>query len=99
MPACSTVLRPDVVFFDELLPEQAIDRAYDLARAARLLVVVGSSLEVYPVAGLPLATLEAGGKVAVVNEGPTAIDSRAALKLSAKAGEILEATVDTLDAE
>src|SRR3712207_3593645 len=47
-PACSAVLRPDVVFFDELLPEEAIDRAFDLARKARLLLVVGSSLDSSP---------------------------------------------------
>jgi NAD-dependent deacetylase len=95
---CQAVLKPDVVFFDELLPEEAIDRAFELAEAARLLLVVGSSLEVYPVAGLPLATLEAGGKVAVVNEGRTAVDGRATLRLSGKAGPILEGTVATLAA-
>jgi NAD-dependent deacetylase len=95
---CEAILKPDVVFFDELLPEDAIDRAFELAERARLLLVVGSSLEVYPVAGLPFATLEAGGKVAVVNEGPTAIDGRATLRLSGKAGPILADTVATLAA-
>ena len=51
------VLKPDVVFFDELLPEGAMERAFELAAEARLLLVVGSSLEVYPVAGLPRETL------------------------------------------
>ena len=53
-PACGTVLKPDVVMFGELLPSEAIDRATELARDAALLVVVGSSLEVWPVAGLRL---------------------------------------------
>jgi NAD-dependent deacetylase len=97
--ACQAVLKPDVVFFDELLPPQAIDRAYELAGAARLLLVVGSSLEVWPVAELPLVTLRAGGKVAVVNKGPTHVDDRVALKLDASAGEVLEAAVATLAAE
>jgi GrpB-like predicted nucleotidyltransferase (UPF0157 family) len=57
--------------------------------------VVGSSLEVWPVAELPLVTLNAGGKVAVVNEGSTAIDDRAQLKVSGKAGDVLRA-LDTL---
>jgi NAD-dependent deacetylase len=94
--ACGEVLKPDVVFFDELLPNEAIDRAYELAGEARLLLVVGSSLEVWPVAELPLVTLRGGGKVAVVNDGPTSVDDRAELKLAGNAGEILEATLAAL---
>jgi NAD-dependent deacetylase len=97
-PSCEAILKPDVVFFDELLPEEAIGRAFELAERAGLLLVVGSSLEVYPVAGLPFTTLEAGGKVAVVSEGPTAVDGRATLRLSGKAGPILDETVATLAA-
>jgi NAD-dependent deacetylase len=88
-PACTAVLKPDVVFFGELLPEEAIDRAFELARAAALLLVVGSSLEVYPVAGLPLETLESGGRLAIVNRGPTSFDDRAELKIEASAGDVL----------
>ena len=94
--ACGAVLKPDVVFFDELLPEAAIDQAYELAAEAGLLLVVGSSLEVWPVAELPLVTLRRGGKVAVVNEGPTSIDREAELKLSGKAGDVLSETVTRL---
>jgi NAD-dependent deacetylase len=95
---CGAVLKPDVVFFDEMLPEDAIDRSYALAREARLLLVVGSSLEVWPVAELPLVTLDAGGKLAVVNEGPTPVDGRAELRLDGKAGEVLGETVARLKA-
>ena len=94
--ACTDVLKPDVVFFDELLPAEAIDRAFELAREARLLVVVGSSLEVHPVAGLPQETLDAGGVVAVVNRDPTWVDDRATLVLHESAGEVLETVVDEL---
>ena len=52
-PACGRILKPDVVMFGEFLPEAAIARARRLAAEARLLLVVGSSLEVHPVAGLP----------------------------------------------
>ena len=52
-PACGAVLKPDVVFFGELLPEAAIDRAFELAQTAALLLVVGSSLEVHPGRGAP----------------------------------------------
>jgi NAD-dependent deacetylase len=87
--ACGSVLKPDVVFFGEVLPAPAIDRAFELARDAGLLLVIGSSLEVYPVAGLPLETLEAGGALAIVNRGPTPYDDRADLKIDARAGETL----------
>jgi NAD-dependent deacetylase len=96
VPACSDcggVLKPDVVFFGEVLAAGTIDRAYALARSARLMLVVGSSLEVHPVAGLPLETLEGGGALAIVNRGPTALDSRATLKVDGSAGEILGAVV------
>jgi NAD-dependent deacetylase len=86
---CGSVLKPDVVFFGELLPARAIDRAFDLAREARLLLVVGSTLEVYPVAGLPVETLEAGGAFAIVNKGPTALDHLAELTIDGSAGEVL----------
>src|ERR671934_2731866 len=68
---CGEILKPGVVMFRELLPEREIDRAFELAREARLLLVVGSSLEVHPVAGLPLETIQAGGRVAIVNKGAT----------------------------
>jgi NAD-dependent deacetylase len=95
-PVCGAVLKPDVVFFGELLPAAAIERASSLARQARLLLVVGSSLEVHPVAGLPLETLGAGGSLAIVNRGPTALDDDADLRLDGSAGEILRRTVETL---
>jgi len=90
-PSCGTVLKPDVVFFGELLPERAIDRATELAREAGLLLVVGSSLEVYPVAGLPLETLDAGGRLAIVNRGSTPFDARASVRIDGSAGEALSA--------
>jgi NAD-dependent deacetylase len=88
-PRCARVLKPDVVMFGEPMPEAAIDRAYDLAREAALLLVVGSSLEVWPVAGLPQETLDWGGLLAILNQGPTSYDHRADLKVEAPAGETL----------
>jgi NAD-dependent deacetylase len=93
---CGAILKPDVVFFGELLPVDAIERAFELARRARLLLVVGSSLEVHPVAALPEETLTAGGRVAIVNKGQTPYDRRAELKLEGNAGEILGAVADEL---
>jgi NAD-dependent deacetylase len=90
-PRCGELMKPGVVMFGELLPEWAMARATELARAAGLLLVVGSTLEVYPVAGLPEETLSAGGALAIVNRGPTPYDGRADLKVDAGAGETLAA--------
>jgi NAD-dependent deacetylase len=95
-PRCDAVLKPDVVFFGELLPEAAIDRAYALARTAALLLVVGSSLEVHPVAGLPLETVRAGGALAILNRGQTPLDRHATLTLDGSAGELLSEVVAAL---
>jgi NAD-dependent deacetylase len=95
-PACGAVLKPDVVFFGEVLPERAIDRAVELACSARLLLVVGSSLEVHPVAGLPAETLRAGGVLAIVNRGPTPFDARATVRVDGSAGEALGAVAALL---
>jgi NAD-dependent deacetylase len=97
-PACGDVLKPDVVFFGELLPPAAIGRATALAQGARLLLVVGSSLEVHPVAGLPFETLGRGGALAIVNRGPTALDAHADVRLDGGAGEVLQATLAALQA-
>jgi NAD-dependent deacetylase len=96
--ACGAVLKPGVVMFGELLPEAAIDRAFDLARKAALLLVVGSDLEVAPVANLPWATMEAGGEVAIVNVGPTRLDAFVKLKVDGKAGDVLSRVAALLTA-
>lgn len=88
-PECGEVLKPGVVMFGELLPAAAIRRAQELAAEAELLLVVGSSLEVHPVAALPGATLASGGELAIVNRGRTPWDTEAELVLDAGAGETL----------
>jgi NAD-dependent deacetylase len=93
---CGAVLKPDVVFFGELLPSEAIDRAFELARGAALMLVVGSALEVFPVADLPLETLRSGGSLAIVNRGPTGLDQRAELKIDGSAGETLAQVLTVL---
>ena len=95
LPACRCggVLKPGVVLFGEMLPAAAIQRAERLARDAELMVVVGSSLEVWPVAGLPLASRS----VAIVNRGPTGLDHVADVRIDGSAGETLAAVVAALD--
>jgi NAD-dependent deacetylase len=96
-PRCGAILKPDVVMFGELLPEEEIDRAFVLARGAALLLVVGSTLEVYPVASLPEETMAAGGALAIVNRGPTPYDGESLLTVDAGAGEVLAAVLDELN--
>jgi len=93
---CDAPLKPDVVMFGELLPEEELRRATELATAARLLLVIGSSLEVWPVAGLPAETLAAGGRLAIVNRGATEYDGRATLAVDGDAAEVLARVAETL---
>jgi NAD-dependent deacetylase len=71
------------------LPAEAMERATELARGAGLMVAVGSSLEVWPVAGLPGETVAGGGKLAIVNRDATPWDGDAVLVVRADAGPTL----------
>jgi NAD-dependent deacetylase len=84
---CGGAVKPDVVLFGELLPEGAMARATELAERAELMICVGSSLAVHPVAGLPQLTLERGGRLALVTKGETPYDDLAELKLG---GEVVD---------
>jgi NAD-dependent deacetylase len=79
--SCVLPLKPDVVLFGELLPERALAEAQSLAMDADLMLCVGSSLEVYPVAGLPAMMQGAGGRLVLITQGPTPYDSDAEVKL------------------
>ena len=76
-------LKPDVVLFGELLPADALVRAEGLAARADLLLCIGSSLEVYPVAELPATTLACGGGIAVMTARADAVRLLAPRPLSA----------------
>jgi NAD-dependent deacetylase len=93
---CGAVLKPDVVMFGDLLPAADVERATALSRGAASMVVVGSSLEVWPVAGLPGETLAHGGSLAIVNRDATPYDARAGLVVHAGAGETLAAVATEL---
>ena len=95
-PRCSAPLKPDVVLFGELLPERAMAEAQALALDADLMVCVGSSLEVYPVADLPAMTRGSGGRLALVTQGPTPYDGDADVKLEGDVVEELRAVLAAL---
>jgi NAD-dependent deacetylase len=94
---CEGPVKPDVVLFGELLPEQAIADAQSLAARADLMLCVGSSLEVYPVAGLPSVTLGRGGRIAVITKGPTPFDRDAAVRMDGDVVADLDAVLAALD--
>jgi NAD-dependent deacetylase len=93
--SCSGLVKPDVVLFGEFLPADAMREAQTLAERCDLLLCVGSSLEVYPVAGLPQIVLASGGKLGIVTQGPTPYDSEAEVKLE---GDVVEEMTAVLEA-
>jgi NAD-dependent deacetylase len=95
--ACMTPLKPNVVLFGELLPEAAMAEAHSLAAGADLMLCIGSSLEVFPVAGLPGVTLGAGGRLALITKGPTPYDSDAEVKLNGDVVAEMEAVLSALE--
>jgi NAD-dependent deacetylase len=93
---CGQPLKPDVVLFGELLDEVAMDRASALAIGADLMLCIGSSLEVYPAAGLPELTIGAGGRLAIVTQSSTPYDRVAAVRLGGDVEKELQAVMEAL---
>ena len=93
-PDCGAILKPDVILFGEQLPQKAWLKAQKAARNCDLMLVVGSSLEVLPVAGLPMQTLDRGGHLIIVNQSPTYLDIRADIIFTQDAATLLPALVD-----
>ena len=75
--SCGGAYKPDITFFGEMLPERAFTAAQELALKAKVMLVLGTSLTVFPAAGLPRLTLQGGGKVFIVNGQPTPLDDYA----------------------
>lgn len=82
-------LKPAAVFFGESMPEEATARAFQVAQEGDLMLVVGSSLVVYPAAQVPLAAHEAGRPLVIINAEPTPFDDLAQVVLRGRAGEVL----------
>ena len=94
---CCGLVKPDVVLFGEMLPVDAMEEAQALAEGADLMLCVGSSLEVYPVAGLPQVTLQSGGRIAIVTQSSTPYDREAEVRLGGDVVDELQAVLAALD--
>lgn len=90
-PECGSPLRPDVVWFGEHLPADALLRAQRLARTSDVLLVVGTSGTVWPAAELPMLARRAGRRVVEVNAAPSDVTHAADVFLRGPAGEVLPA--------
>lgn len=93
---CQGVLRPAVIFFGEPLNPQVIGRAYEEADCCDFLLVVGSSLVVYPAADLPVTAKQRGAGLAIINKDPTPMDQLADYVIHEEAGTVLPQIVEFL---
>lgn len=95
-PECSGILKPDVVFFGDYVPKQRVHSALDALKASDGLLVIGSSLMVYSGFRFCRYAQEFGKPVATLNLGRTRAEELADLKLNARIGETLQATLTRL---
>ncbi len=86
---CGALLRPDVVWFGETLPDDALQRAVEAAETCTVMLVVGTSATVHPAASLPWTAKSHGARVIVVNPEPTPLDDMADEVWPGPAGEVL----------
>jgi len=93
---CGGVLKPNVVLFNEPLPKEAYRRALLESKSCDLMLVVGTSLQVYPAAYLPVVAKQRGARLAIINMEPTPLDDVADVTIQAKAGEALPTIVDAV---
>ena len=88
-PECTHILKPDVILFGEQLPVQTWLRANEASKSCNLMIVAGSSLEVLPVAGLPMRALENGAHLIIINQSQTYLDVRADVVFHDDVAEII----------
>ena len=86
-PKCGGLIKPDVVLYEESLDEETIERSVDAISKADTMIVGGTSLAVYPAAGL--LSYFRGSRIVVINKSPTHFDRNADLLLAAPIGEVL----------
>jgi NAD-dependent deacetylase len=100
-PRCTicggTFLKPTVVLFGETMPQAAIRDAFALARAADVVLIVGSSLVVYPAADIPVVAMRSGARSIIVNAEPTPLDALADVVIHGRSGDVLPEIVELID--
>ena len=92
-PECQGILKPDAVFFGEALPQGTLREAIRRAQNCDLLIVIGSTLVIYPAAYIPAYAREAGAKLAIVNLTPTPFDDYAEVVIRGKAGQTMSEVI------
>ena len=90
-PACGGIQKSDTISFGQALVPEVIDRALRAASEADLLLAVGTTLQVQPVAGMVPIAAQTGADIVIVNDQPTAMDALADVVLRAQIGEVLTA--------
>ena len=95
-PKCAQILKPDVILFGEQLPQSAWFKAQRAARECDLMLVAGSSLEVLPVAGLPMQALDRGAHLVIVNNTPTYLNVRADAAILEDVATIIPAIMESV---
>ena len=93
-PQCGQLVKSATISFGQMLEPHVIDRAVALVRSADLLLAIGSSLQVYPAAGLPAEARGNGVSLVIVNDEPTPYDDIADLVVRGRAGEVLAPAVE-----
>lgn len=93
-PVCSALLKPDVILFGEQLPQSTLFAAQREARACDLIMVIGSSLEVLPVAGLPMQAIDRGAHLVIINNSPTYLNVRADIVMPEDVATLIPAIVE-----
>jgi NAD-dependent deacetylase len=93
-PLCGGLLKPDVILFGEQLPQRAWFEAQRESRACDLMLVAGSSLEVMPVAGLPMQALDRGAHLVIINNSPTYLNVRADAAIQENVSDIIPAIAE-----
>ena len=95
-PRCGRVLKPAITFFGENLPADALKEAVNESQKSDLMLVLGTSLTVFPAASMPQYTLSQGGEIVIVNNMPTPMDARAVLHFD-DLGEVFEGLSELLE--
>ena len=93
-PECSGLLKPDVILFGEQLPQAALQKAQQETQKCDLMLVAGSSLEVLPVAGLPMQALDHGAHLIIVNNTPTYVDVRADITIQEDVASVIPSIME-----